>query len=103
MGRSLDARMIQPGGRLLQRYLHGQGCVNLDGHHAITFAVALNGVTIAEKEMRAFPVDAQQHGIAGGDLLHVKIAAMGPLSTVRTAPCTGATPMTPIIGLIGSL
>src|SRR3984893_17922252 len=51
MRRRLDARMIQPCRRLFQRHLHGQGCGNLDGAHAIAFAVALNRVAIAEKEM----------------------------------------------------
>src|SRR5260370_6997373 len=76
MGRRFDARMIQPGWRLLERDLYGQRRSNFDGSHAIAFTVALNGVAIAEKEMCSLLVDAQQYCVACRNLLHVKIAAM---------------------------
>ena len=46
---------------------------------AIAFAVAPNRVAIAEKETCALPIEAQQYGIACGDLPHVEIAAMRPV------------------------
>src|SRR5260370_6183151 len=76
MRRRFDARMIQPGWRIRERDFYGQRRGNFDGTHAIAFAVALDGVAIAEKEMRSLLVDAQQYGIASRNFLHVEIAAM---------------------------
>src|SRR6202011_5991162 len=79
MRRGLDARMIQSRRRFPERYLYRQRRGNFDGPHAVAFAVALDGVAIAEEEMRALLIDAQRNRIAAGNLLHVQIAAVGTI------------------------
>src|ERR1700737_2120805 len=76
MRRRFDARMIQPRWRLLKRDFYGERRGNFDRTHAIAFAVALDSVAIAEKEMCSLLVDAQQYCIACRNFLHVQIAAM---------------------------
>src|SRR3981189_3173571 len=102
MRRRFDARMIQPGWRLPDRHSYGQRRGNFDGTHAVAFAVALEGVETPEEEMRSLLVDAQQYVLPDVISCTSRLPPCGPLSTVRTAPCTGATPITPIIGFICS-
>ena len=76
VGRRLDARPGQPRRRRRQRDAHLELGRDLDRAHADALAVALDGVAVAEEQMRAVVVDAEHHLVAGGDLLDVEIAAM---------------------------
>src|ERR1700677_997777 len=68
--------MVQSRRSLSERYLYGQRCRDLHRPHAITFSVALDRVTVAEKQVRAFFIDSQHDSVASGNFLNVKIAAM---------------------------
>src|ERR1700681_3061075 len=74
--RCLDPWMIQSGRSFLERYFYGERCCDLDRPHAIAFPVALDRVTVAEKQVSAVLIDSQHDSVARGDLLNVKIAAM---------------------------